>query len=254
MSLGERRARLEGRAPAAGRRAEAARGPQRRERDGRRRRGAGERDAPRRRRRGAAQLRGGPAPARARPRARRRRSASTTRRRPTSAPRSPAIEAFDGGVHLIAGGSVKGESFDGLAGAVAERARSVHLIGEAADADRRGAWPTPASPIHRDGTLEGAVASAAAAARRPARSSCSRPRARASTSSATTRSAASASASWWRRSDEPREGRGRQATDRVPAAADRDPLPARPRRGDGLQRQLRDLACSTRPAGAASST
>ena len=70
------------------------------------------------------------------------------------------IEAFDGGLHLIAGGSVKGESFEELAGAVADRARSVHLIGEAADQIAEALAGTGV-PIHRDGTLEAAVASAA---------------------------------------------------------------------------------------------
>jgi UDP-N-acetylmuramoylalanine--D-glutamate ligase len=70
------------------------------------------------------------------------------------------IEAFSGGLHLIAGGSVKGESFEGLAGAVAERARSVHLIGEAAGQIAEALADTGV-PIHRDGTLEAAVAGAA---------------------------------------------------------------------------------------------
>ena len=70
------------------------------------------------------------------------------------------IEAFDGGLHLIAGGSVKGESFEELAGAVADRARSVHLIGEAAEQIAEAIAGTGV-PIHRDGTLEAAVASAA---------------------------------------------------------------------------------------------
>ncbi|MBA2545697.1 MAG: UDP-N-acetylmuramoyl-L-alanine--D-glutamate ligase, partial [Solirubrobacterales bacterium] len=70
------------------------------------------------------------------------------------------IEAFDGGLHLIAGGSVKGESFEGLADAVAERASAVHLIGEAAERIAEALAGTGV-PIHRDGTLEAAVASAA---------------------------------------------------------------------------------------------
>ncbi|MGH2924289.1 MAG: UDP-N-acetylmuramoyl-L-alanine--D-glutamate ligase [Solirubrobacterales bacterium] len=43
------------------------------------------------------------------------------------------IRAFDGGVHLICGGSLKGEGFEPLAGPVAERCRACYLIGEAAD-------------------------------------------------------------------------------------------------------------------------
>jgi UDP-N-acetylmuramoylalanine--D-glutamate ligase len=70
------------------------------------------------------------------------------------------IEAFDGGLHLIVGGSVKGESFEGLTGAVAERARSVRLIGEAAGQIAEALADTGV-PIHRDGTLEAAVAGAA---------------------------------------------------------------------------------------------
>lgn len=70
------------------------------------------------------------------------------------------IEAFDGGLHLIAGGSVKGESFEGLADAVAGRASAVHLIGEAAERIAEALAGTGV-PIHRDGTLEAAVASAA---------------------------------------------------------------------------------------------
>ncbi len=73
------------------------------------------------------------------------------------------IEAFDGGLHLIAGGSVKGESFEGLEGAVAERAKSVHLIGEAAGQIAEALEGTGV-PIHDDGTLEAAVEVAAAEA------------------------------------------------------------------------------------------
>jgi UDP-N-acetylmuramoylalanine--D-glutamate ligase len=73
------------------------------------------------------------------------------------------IGAFDGGVRLIAGGSVKGESFERLAGPVAERCASVHLIGEAAD--RLAADLAPAAgagvEIARSGTLERAVGDAA---------------------------------------------------------------------------------------------
>jgi len=43
------------------------------------------------------------------------------------------IRAFDGGVHLICGGSLKGESFEPLAEPIAERCRACYLIGEAAD-------------------------------------------------------------------------------------------------------------------------
>ena len=73
------------------------------------------------------------------------------------------IEAFDGGLHLILGGSLKGESFAGLADAVAARARSVHLIGEAAG-EIAEALAGAGVEVSNDVTLERAVASAAAAA------------------------------------------------------------------------------------------
>jgi UDP-N-acetylmuramoylalanine--D-glutamate ligase len=70
------------------------------------------------------------------------------------------IEAFDGGVHLIAGGSLKGGGFEGLRDPVRERCRAVYLIGEAtdrlaADLERAGV------PLERCGDLEGAAAAAA---------------------------------------------------------------------------------------------
>jgi UDP-N-acetylmuramoylalanine--D-glutamate ligase len=73
------------------------------------------------------------------------------------------IEAFDGGVHLIAGGSLKGGGFEELREPVAARCRAVYLIGEAAErleADLAGAGV----PIERCGDLERAAAAAAAAA------------------------------------------------------------------------------------------
>ena len=73
------------------------------------------------------------------------------------------IEAFDGGLHLILGGSRKGESFAGLADAVAARARSVHLIGEAAG-EIAEALAGAGVEVSNDVTLERAVASAAAMA------------------------------------------------------------------------------------------
>ena len=72
------------------------------------------------------------------------------------------IEAFEGGVHLIAGGSLKGGGFEELRGAVASRCRAVYVIGEAAarlEADLSGA-----APIERCGDLERAAAAAAGAA------------------------------------------------------------------------------------------
>jgi UDP-N-acetylmuramoylalanine--D-glutamate ligase len=73
------------------------------------------------------------------------------------------IEAFDSGVHLIAGGSLKGGGFAGLREAVQSRCRACYLIGEAAErleADLGGTVP-----LHRCGDLERAVEAAAAAAR-----------------------------------------------------------------------------------------
>jgi UDP-N-acetylmuramoylalanine--D-glutamate ligase len=60
-------------------------------------------------------------------------------------------------VHLILGGSLKGESFAPLAAAIGANVRSIHLVGEAA--------PELAAPLggraHDDGTLDAAVAHAA---------------------------------------------------------------------------------------------
>ena len=73
------------------------------------------------------------------------------------------IEAFEGGVHLIAGGSLKGGGFDGLRDAVAARCRAVYLIGEASE--QLAADLAPAGvPLERCGDLEQAAAAAGAAA------------------------------------------------------------------------------------------
>jgi UDP-N-acetylmuramoylalanine--D-glutamate ligase len=72
------------------------------------------------------------------------------------------IEAFETGVHLIAGGSLKGGGFRGLREAVASRCSACYLIGEAAgqlDRDLAGT-----APLHRCGDLEHAVEAAANAA------------------------------------------------------------------------------------------
>jgi UDP-N-acetylmuramoylalanine--D-glutamate ligase len=72
------------------------------------------------------------------------------------------IEAFEGGVHVILGGSLKGGGFEELRSAVS-RCVAAYLIGEAADrlrADLEGAVP-----LHRSGDLPTAVRDAAAAAR-----------------------------------------------------------------------------------------
>ena len=73
------------------------------------------------------------------------------------------IEAFDGGVHAILGGSLKGGGFEGLRDALAARAVAAYLIGEAAgrlEADLAGSVP-----LVRSGDLATAVAQAAEAAR-----------------------------------------------------------------------------------------
>jgi UDP-N-acetylmuramoylalanine--D-glutamate ligase len=73
------------------------------------------------------------------------------------------IESFEGGVHLILGGSLKGGGFEGLREPVAARCRACYLIGEASD--RLAADLEPAGvPLQRCGDLEEAVAAARAAA------------------------------------------------------------------------------------------
>jgi UDP-N-acetylmuramoylalanine--D-glutamate ligase len=74
------------------------------------------------------------------------------------------IESFDGGLHLILGGSAKAADFAPLAAPVAQRARAVYLIGETgpqigAALERTGV------PLHASHDLERAVAEARAAAR-----------------------------------------------------------------------------------------
>jgi UDP-N-acetylmuramoylalanine--D-glutamate ligase len=74
------------------------------------------------------------------------------------------IESFDGGVHAILGGSLKGGGFEGLREAVRRRCRACYLIGEATE--RLAADLSPAGvPLHRCGDLETAVGEASAAAR-----------------------------------------------------------------------------------------
>jgi len=74
------------------------------------------------------------------------------------------IESFDGGVHAILGGSLKGGGFEALREPVAARCRACYLIGAAAD--RLAADLEPAGvPLLRCGDLETAVREASAAAR-----------------------------------------------------------------------------------------
>ena len=74
------------------------------------------------------------------------------------------IESFEGGVHAILGGSLKGGGFEGLRVPVAARCRACYLIGAAAE--RLAADLEPAGvPLLRCGDLETAVREASAAAR-----------------------------------------------------------------------------------------
>ena len=74
------------------------------------------------------------------------------------------IEAFPGGVHLIAGGSLKGGGFEELREPVAARCAAVYLVGEASEQLARDLAPTGV-PITECGDLERAVAKAGDAAR-----------------------------------------------------------------------------------------
>jgi UDP-N-acetylmuramoylalanine--D-glutamate ligase len=81
----------------------------------------------------------------------------------TSAARR-GISAFEEPLHLILGGSLKGEGFDGLVGDLPERVRSIHLIGEASD-PLAAALDRAGRSYQRDDELATAVATAARAAR-----------------------------------------------------------------------------------------
>ncbi len=80
----------------------------------------------------------------------------------TSAARR-ALAAYDAPLRLILGGRAKGESFDGLAAKIGPRARSVHLIGEAAG-QLASALEIHGVHYELNGDLETAVRSAAAKA------------------------------------------------------------------------------------------
>jgi UDP-N-acetylmuramoylalanine--D-glutamate ligase len=76
-----------------------------------------------------------------------------------------ALAAYDAPLHLILGGSLKGEPFDGVAAEIRRRdVRSVHLIGEAQD-DLAAALDRAAVTYQRDGDLVRAVAASTEAAR-----------------------------------------------------------------------------------------
>jgi UDP-N-acetylmuramoylalanine--D-glutamate ligase len=72
------------------------------------------------------------------------------------------IEAFEGGVHAILGGSLKGGGFEGLRRAVASRCRACYLIGEAAE--RLQSDLAGAAPLRHCGDLESAMHAASSAA------------------------------------------------------------------------------------------
>ncbi len=74
-----------------------------------------------------------------------------------------ALETYDGGVHLIAGGRSKQQNFEPLAPLVAARCRAVYLIGEAAG-ELGVALERTGVPLHQVGDLEHAVRAARAAA------------------------------------------------------------------------------------------
>ena len=78
-----------------------------------------------------------------------------------------ALRSFDGGVHAILGGSLKGGDFAGLAETVAKRCVACYLIGEAADELERELAPARERgvAIHRTADLTAAVEAAAAAAK-----------------------------------------------------------------------------------------
>jgi UDP-N-acetylmuramoylalanine--D-glutamate ligase len=72
------------------------------------------------------------------------------------------IEAFDGGVHAILGGSEKGGDFTGLRDAVASRCKAAYLIGATAEQLERDLEGTV--QLHRCGDLQTAVSQATEAA------------------------------------------------------------------------------------------
>jgi UDP-N-acetylmuramoylalanine--D-glutamate ligase len=74
-----------------------------------------------------------------------------------------ALRSFEGGVHVILGGSLKGEDFAGLAEPVAERAVAAYLTGPAAEPIATALAPSGV-PARRFGDLEAAFSAAAAAA------------------------------------------------------------------------------------------
>jgi UDP-N-acetylmuramoylalanine--D-glutamate ligase len=74
------------------------------------------------------------------------------------------IEAYADPLHLILGGSLKGEDFGPLARAVPDTVRSIHLIGEASD-ELAAALDAAGRAYDRDGDLAHALSHAAGEAR-----------------------------------------------------------------------------------------
>ncbi len=74
-----------------------------------------------------------------------------------------ALRSFPGGVHVILGGSLKGEDFAGLAEPVAERCVAAYLTGPAADPIATALAETGV-PLHRAADLVGATHAASDAA------------------------------------------------------------------------------------------
>jgi UDP-N-acetylmuramoylalanine--D-glutamate ligase len=74
------------------------------------------------------------------------------------------VAAYDAPIHLILGGSLKGEDFVPFVAGLPETVRSIHLIGEATD-ELAGALDAAGRPYARDGDLVHAVAHAAVEAR-----------------------------------------------------------------------------------------
>ncbi len=74
-----------------------------------------------------------------------------------------ALRSFGGGVHVILGGSEKGETYEGLADPVTESCTAAYLIGPAADPIAAALAPTEVPLLHA-GDLADAVGLAAAAA------------------------------------------------------------------------------------------
>jgi UDP-N-acetylmuramoylalanine--D-glutamate ligase len=164
--------------------------------------------------------------------------------------------AFPGGVHLIAGGRGKGRTSRLSRRSSRERCAAVYLIGEAA-AELEQALAGTGVPLHGAGDLVHAVALAARGARRGEVVLLSPACKPAMTSTATSRPAARTSAGSWDRLSRiwgwprwPRPKRHHHQADpaaaRAPDARDRDAVPARVRRGHGLQRLLA-ARCRQRP-------